>query len=144
MKRRLWVLAIVLTAMLPALDATAAECHYADQTRTVLTGDDIERSGAIRLTDVFRLMPEWHTVSTDFYLWQSGPGIFSLPDWDGMMMMVDGQPLHATLLGISYLNAYPLDVGLIDSIEVYEGTFLGGCLFSGRTAGRAAAAKVAP
>ncbi len=124
MKRRLSVLVMALGALLPVLDATATDCHFADQTRTVLTGDDIERSGAIRLTDIFRLMPEWHTVSTDFYLWQSGPGIFSLPDWDGMMMMVDGQPLHATLLGISYLNAYPLDVGLIDSIEVYEGPVL--------------------
>src|SRR5690606_26054656 len=47
-----------------------------------------------------------------------------LPEWDGMMLMVDGQPLHATVLGISHLNAYPLDVGLIDSIEVFEGPVL--------------------
>src|SRR5690606_1290231 len=99
-------------------------CIHSDPSPTRLSSDDVRFSGAIRLMDLLRLMPEWHTVSTDMYLWDVAPGVFSLPEWDPMTVMIDGQPLTATFLGTSYLNAFPLDISAVDSVDVFEGPVL--------------------
>lgn len=134
MTRLLGTMLYVLLA-LPATRSLGAiqgdDCMGVDQTPTVISAAEIERSGVIRLTDLFRLMPDWHTISTDGYLWDVAPGAFALPEWDGLTLMIDGQPLGTSILGQSYLNAYPLDVGLIDSLVVFEGPVLCRGTFAG-------------
>ncbi|HEX7071453.1 MAG TPA: hypothetical protein VF190_11635, partial [Rhodothermales bacterium] len=130
MRRIAWAIVLALTVPSAVRAAGGSDCVSVDQTPTSLSGADIERSGAIRLGDLYRLLPEWHTVSTDLYLWDVAPGIFSLPEWDGRAIMIDGQPVSITILGYDYLNAVPLDVGQIDSVTVYEGPVLCGAVFA--------------
>jgi len=61
-------------------------------------------------------------------------------DLDGRVLAADGEPLRG-LYAAGEVAGF--GGGGMHGYRALEGTFLGGCLFSGRTAGRAAAAALA-
>jgi predicted oxidoreductase len=61
-------------------------------------------------------------------------------DLDGRVLRADGEPLGGVYAAG---EAAGFGGGGVHGYRSLEGTFLGGCIFSGRTAGRAAAAATA-
>ncbi|HEX9070257.1 MAG TPA: FAD-binding protein, partial [Ktedonobacterales bacterium] len=60
-------------------------------------------------------------------------------DLDGRVLGADGQPVPG-LFAAGEVSGF--GGGGVHGYRALEGTFLGGCIFSGRTAGRAAAKAV--
>ena len=82
----------------------------------VLTAEELQQTGAVRLSDVFRLLDTWSTSFLDEYTWHAAPAA-SAPNaqWK---VLINGQPYAAGTLGLQNLNALPIHLAQVDSIVV--------------------------
>jgi len=88
---------------------------------TVLTNEDIRRSGATSILEALRLVPGVDMARNDSIGYSVGIRGFETVFSKGLLVMIDGRSLYNTLFGGVYqdLPDYPLDD--IDRIEVIRG-----------------------
>ncbi|MDX1546264.1 MAG: TonB-dependent receptor [Rhodothermales bacterium] len=89
-----------------------------DPSTQVLTAGEIAQAGIARFSDLFRLLDRWYAVSLDGYTYDAsafGLGALQENSW---ALLVDGQPVDLGALGQQTLNALPLALSAVDSVEV--------------------------
>ena len=84
--------------------------------RQVITSETLQRAGVMRLGEVLSLARAWQATAVDEYTWRSSAGALAPPGDDLWSVLVDGQPIHAALLGALALERLPVDLGALDSI----------------------------
>ena len=52
----------------------SAQIPGVESGRRVVYAEDIERSGILRLSELFRLVDDWNITSVDDYVWQYSAG----------------------------------------------------------------------
>lgn len=100
----------MLTAQIPGVESG----------RRVVYAEDIERSGILRLSGLFRLVNDWSITSVDDYVWQYSAGGLSDFSNQHLEVLVDGQPIYLGILTAVDLNALPIGLAVIDSVEFFS------------------------
>lgn len=101
--------------------AVAQTIHLSENYNTwrrVISPDQLTAAGISRLSDLFTLLPDWRTTSIEEYTWNAsanGLSPYQRPSWQ---ILVDEIPLDLYAAGTSNINALPLTVLQIDSVEV--------------------------
>ena len=99
--------------------------------RQVFSGDFLQQSGITRLSDILKFAGEWTLSTTSgmrYYANVSGLDLEPASNWQ---IMLDGQIMDLQELDVNNLNALPVSIDLIDSVEIYsdpalvEGNFAG-------------------
>ncbi|MEL6823538.1 MAG: Plug domain-containing protein, partial [Calditrichota bacterium] len=88
--------------------------------RRVVYAEDIERSGILRLSELFRLVDDWNITSVDDYVWQYSAGGLSDFSNQHIEVLVDGQPVYLGVLTAIDLNALPIGIAVVDSVEFFS------------------------
>lgn len=114
------VLAIVLLALggcsRPTVAQPAPTAEEPPHTQRV-DGATLDRAGTIRLSDVFSLLDDWQTYSTDGYTWHAAPNALGPMQQAGWLLLVDGLPVDVTALGVQNVNVLPLDAADLDRVD---------------------------
>jgi hypothetical protein len=88
--------------------------------RSVLTSEMLLAGGLVRISDIFLLADRWPVNSIDGFTWRAAPnGLSSFQD-QGWVVMVDGHRYDLKTLGVINLNALPVSLDLIDSVEIFS------------------------
>jgi iron complex outermembrane recepter protein len=88
---------------------------------TVLTRDDIRRSGAQTLVELLRLVPGVHVAQIDGNKWAVGIRGFADRLSRGMLVMIDGRTVYTPLFAGTYWEMQHTLLEDIDRIEVIRG-----------------------
>ena len=100
---------------------------------------ELRKAGVLRLSEVFRALPEWDVATVDQRTaWAAPDGLSAFEDaaWD---VLVDGIPVPLDVLGARSLDRLPIDLGEVASVEapatpgLREGRFRTGGLLHFRT-----------
>lgn len=83
--------------------------------RQVVTRAEIERSGIMRLGELVRLARRWDAVTVDEYTWRAAPAGLAPLEQDDWAVVLDGQEIDPSLLGVLALERLPVDLGAVDS-----------------------------
>ena len=97
----------------PLIDATAAI--------TVLTREEIRRSGAATLPEVLRLVPGLEVARVGSRDWAISARGFNEQNSDKMLVLVDGRTTYSPVLSGVHWDALAVPVDEIDRIEVIRG-----------------------
>lgn len=115
-----WCLLVTIAVVAQWARASALDGGVFRGTDRIISRDEIAQSGAARLSDVLRLIPGWFDYSVDGFTWGVVPDVLDLPRQESWMLLIDGQQVDVRILGNLEINALGLDVGLIDSVEVFS------------------------
>lgn len=85
--------------------------------REVVTRSELEAAGVMRLGEVARLVAGWNAATVDDFTWRMSPRGLPSAIEDRWLLLVDGRPVEAGVLGVTSLERLPLDLQSIDSIE---------------------------
>ncbi|GEM_PF-2252968 len=88
---------------------------------TIITGDDIRRSGIMRPADIFLLFDDWAVVSLDGCTWSASPLGLSTTYNQQWIFMINDIPIDIDLLGSRNIERFPFTLAEIDYIELYSG-----------------------
>lgn len=88
---------------------------------TVITRDDIRRSGALNLPDALRLAPGLHVAQIDANKWAITARGFSGDFPNKMLVMIDGRTVYTTIFSGVYWDVQDVLLDDVDRIEVVCG-----------------------
>ena len=94
---------------------------------SVITQDDIRRSGATTIPEVLRMVPGMHVAQIDGNKWAIGIRGFTDRLARAMLVMIDGRAVYSPLFAGTYWEVQDLPLSDIDRIEVVRGP--GGALW---------------
>lgn len=97
----------------PLFDAAAAI--------TVLTGQDIERSGAANIPDALRLVPGMDVAQVDAHTWAISSRGFNDVFANKLLVMIDGRTVYTPLFSGVFWEVQDTLLEDIDRIEVVRG-----------------------
>ena len=87
----------------------------------VLTGKDIQRSGARTIADALRLVPGLHVANIDANTWAVSSRGFNGNFANKLLVLVDGRTVYSPLFSGVWWDAQDLVLDNIDRIEVIRG-----------------------
>lgn len=87
----------------------------------VITGDDIQRSGATCIPEALRLAPGVEVARIDGNKWSIGIRGFGSRFSRGVLVLIDGRTVYSTLLAGTYWEVQDTLMDDIDRIEVIRG-----------------------
>ena len=119
-----WLTGTVLLTLSPALARAQETASRADPARRVITRDMIDAAGLMRLGEVMRLAAGWNAVTADEFTWRAAPRGFGAAVEDAWLVLVDGRPMDAAVLGVTSLERLPIDLSAIDSIVAVSSAVL--------------------
>jgi|GEM_PF-5339677 len=105
---------------IPGPGSLFAQIPGVESGRRVVYAEDIERSGILRLSELLRLVDDWSITSVDDYVWQYNAGNLSDFSNQHLEILVDGQPFYLGVLTAVDLNALPVGLAVIDSVEFFS------------------------
>jgi iron complex outermembrane receptor protein len=88
---------------------------------SVITGDDIRRSGATSIPEALRLAPGVDVERIDSNRWSIGIRGFGTRLTRSVLVLIDGREVYTTLFAGTYWEAQDTDMVDIDRIEVIRG-----------------------
>lgn len=88
---------------------------------TVLTGDDVRRSGATTLADALRFSAGLHVARLDGRTWSVAARGFNLTASNKLLVMMDGRSLYTPLFSGVIWDVQDTELADIDRIEVVRG-----------------------
>lgn len=88
---------------------------------TVLTDDDIKRSGATSIADALRLVPGLNVARIDSYRWAISSRGFNRQFSNKLLVLVDGRSVYTPLFSGVYWDVQDTNLQDIDRIEVIRG-----------------------
>lgn len=88
---------------------------------TVLTGDDVRRSGATTLADALRYSTGLHVARVDGRTWGVAARGFNLTASNKLLVMMDGRSLYTPLFSGVLWDVQDTELADIDRIEVVRG-----------------------
>ena len=94
---------------------------------SIVTGDDIRRSGATTLAEVLRMVPGVHVAQIDGNKWAIGIRGFTDRLSRAMLVLIDGRAVYSPLFAGTYWEVVDLPLDDIERIEVVRGP--GGALW---------------
>ncbi len=97
---------------------------------TVITGEDIKRSGATSIPEALRLAPGVEVARIDGNKWSIGIRGFGSRLSRSVLVVIDGRTVYAPLFAGTYWEVQDTLMDDIDRIEVIRGP---GALFGGQT-----------
>ncbi|MEA1981103.1 MAG: hypothetical protein U9N54_09040 [candidate division Zixibacteria bacterium] len=96
----------------------------------IIDKKEIEASGITQLSEIFTLIPEWHTSSIDGVTWNVSPNGLEPYSYQRWKIILDDVLLDAEYWGTKPLDMIPINISQIDYIEVinipgiYSGEFI--------------------
>lgn len=121
----------VCLAVIGLLSQVSAEesARNQDETRwtirragvSVITADDLRRSGASTLAEALRFVPGYHVARIDSNTWAVSSRGFTEIYSDGVQVFLDGRSLYSPFFGGTHWREVDLAFDEIDRIEVYSG-----------------------
>jgi iron complex outermembrane recepter protein len=87
----------------------------------VITADDIRRSGATVLPEVFRLVPGMHVGRIDSSKWAISARGFASRLSNKMLVLIDGRSIYNNIYGGVFWDQHDLPLEEIERIEVIRG-----------------------
>ena len=87
----------------------------------VITGEDIQRSGATTIPDALRLAPGVEVARIDAHQWSVGIRGFGSNLTRDILVLMDGRTVYTTLLAGTYWDVQNTNMDDIDRIEVIRG-----------------------
>ena len=87
----------------------------------VITQEDIRRSGATNIEDLFRMVPGLDVGEINGSTWAIGARGFNQQLSNKLLVMVDGRIVYTEAFGGVYWDTVDLPLGDIDRIEVIRG-----------------------
>ena len=88
---------------------------------TVLTGEDIRRSGATNVPDALRMVPGLHVASIDSSSWAITSRGFNGQFANKLLVMIDGRSAYTPLFSGTYWDAQDVMLEDVERIEVVRG-----------------------
>jgi iron complex outermembrane receptor protein len=88
---------------------------------TVLTSEDIRRSGMTTIPDMLRMVPGLHVASIDSHTWAVTARGFNGQFANKLLVMIDGRTVYTPLFSGVYWDVQDLVLEDIDRIEVVRG-----------------------
>jgi len=90
---------------------------------TLITADEIQKYGYRSLADILRSVPGFYVTYDRDYSFVGVRGFGRLGDWNAhILLLIDGHRINNNVLGDAMLgNEFPLDVDLIDRVEIVRG-----------------------
>ncbi|MGH1362477.1 MAG: hypothetical protein ACRBF0_02910 [Calditrichia bacterium] len=88
--------------------------------RQVISADQIREAGILRMTGLLRLVDDWYATSVDDYVEQLTAGNLASFENQHWEVLVDGQPVYLGVLTAIDLNALPVGIAMIDSVEFFS------------------------
>ena len=88
---------------------------------TVLTSEDIRRSGMTTIPDLLRMVPGLHVASIDSHTWAVTARGFNGQFANKLLVMIDGRTVYTPLFSGVYWDVQDLVLEDIDRIEVVRG-----------------------
>src|SRR5438105_144160 len=104
-----------------SVSRTAERASSAPSAIYVITQEDIERSGATRLTEALRLAPNLQVAQVDSRQWAISARGFSSTVANKLLVMVDGRTVYTPLFAGVFWDVQDLMMENIDRIEVISG-----------------------
>lgn len=93
----------------------------------IITADDITQAGLARLSDLFRLIDDWHATSVEGYAFDASANGLAAAQEAAWLVLVDGNLVDLRVLEAQNLNTLPLSLTEIDYVEVHNTpTFVSG------------------
>ena len=90
----------------------------------IITGDDLQRAGIMRLSDIFLLLDDWDIASIDGVTWSvSALGLESYQH-QRWIVALDSVVIDADLFDITALDRLPISIDQVASIEIISGPSL--------------------
>ena len=110
------ILSILL--LISTSSMTAESNKTLDPFSTIITSEMIRKGGLIRISDIFRLIPEWNMSSIDGYSWHVSPHGLAPAQNQLYTVLLDDKTIDLQFLDFNHLNMLPILLGDIDFIEV--------------------------
>ncbi len=88
---------------------------------TVLTGEEIRRSGAVHLSDALRLVPGLSVARINSSSWAVSSRGFNQRFAEKLLVMIDGQSIYTPLFGGTFWEHQEMNLDDIERIEVIRG-----------------------
>jgi len=109
----------------------AANTH---STQYTIQNSDLIHSSLNRLSDIFKLIDEWHNITIDGFTIQAGNGDSQNYQNQNWLLIVDDQIIRNLIFGQSNLNLLGLSTDQIDSIEIFPNSTILNSSFSDKGA----------
>lgn len=111
----------LLNVEVTSVSRTSEQLHSAAAAVTVLSNEDIRRSGATSIPETLRLAPGMHVAQRNANAWAVSARGFSSVNSEKLLVLVDGRSLYTPLFSGVFWDVQDYFLGDIERIEAIRG-----------------------